>query len=184
VRPLIAAFAVLLLLPKSSAQQKILSVCDLIIHREDYNGQIVSVRGEVGSGDGIFLDAGRGCAYKLITNGVVWPNAIWLTFPNNKSKNPLDHADFGIDWKAEKEEAGAVKLIVEREGFDANKDHIEHTFVGLFRTYLDLDKRVSPSLQIGGRAGFGDQNLFPAELIIKTRGKPIVAHGAANKKQE
>lgn len=155
-----------------------LSVCELIAHREEYNEKLVTVRGEVEVGEGAWLDAGPDCKYQLVTKGVVWPIAIWLAYPNNRSIDPMDHADFGIDWRAEK----AVNAIFTKLGFDPEKDHLYETFVGLFRTYLDLDKRVNPNHQDWPRLGFGHLNAAPAQLLMKIRKDLIVVHGPSGNK--
>ena len=62
------------------------SVCELLTHREDYNGRLVTVRGEVkGSSEGTWLEADPDCNYKLVTRGVVWPRIVFLAYPNKIS---------------------------------------------------------------------------------------------------
>jgi hypothetical protein len=156
-----------------------LTVCDLITQRDSYDGKLVTVRGEViGSPEGTWLDADPSCGYHLVTNGVVWPNTIALAYPNNRSKDPNNHADFGIDWNAEKQ----ADAIVDRLGFRADTDHLYETFVGLFRTYTDLDKRVNPNMPDALRLGFGHLGAAPALLLIKTRKDPAVIHGGSGKR--
>jgi hypothetical protein len=174
----VLVLAFLVFVPWALSQERILSVCDLIIHREEYNGRIVTVRGPTqGSEEGSWLAAGDECTYALVTKGVAWPIAITLAFPNNKSKDPLDHADFAVDWTLEKGEAAAVRRMIQKGKFDPRSDHLEFTFVGLFRTYPDLEERVSPNIQNSARGGFGHMGAFPAKLLIKTRREPVVVHG-------
>jgi hypothetical protein len=159
-------------------QGKPISVCQLLTHREDYNGRLVTVRGEVkGSSESAWLEADPDCNYKLITRGVVWPSIVSLAYPNSRSKDPMDKADFGVDWRAEESEGAVVRKL----GFNPDKDHLFETFVGLFRTHLDLDKRVNPNKQDWPRFGFGHLGTAPAQILTKTRRDPVVVYGSPKK---
>ncbi len=152
-------------------QGQILSVCNLIAQRDKYDGKVVTVRGELKSGtEGSWLINATECDSRLVTKGVVWPNIVHLAYPNNRSSNPMDQADFAIDWGAEKR----IGAWVLRSGFNPDRDHLIETFVGLFRTYPDLENRVSPNMQDGVRAGFGHLGAAPMQLLIKTRKDPSV----------
>jgi len=153
-----------------------MSVCELVMHRLEYNGKIVTVRGEVkASQHGIWLESE--CASSLVTKGVTWPNAVFLRYPSTKSRIEADRADFSIDWGAEEK----ITAQIDRLGFDPTSDQLFETVTGLFRTYPDLQDRVSPNIQIAPRGGFGPDGYFPAQLIIKTRLAPEVIHGKPGK---
>jgi hypothetical protein len=155
-------------------QARPLSVCEVIAHRAEYNGLLVTVRGELRGGPhGGWLAPDSDCAYKLITRGVEWPNVIFMTYPLNQSKDADYHADFKVDWPAiERAEAQ-----VTRARFNADVDRLIETYVGRFVTYPDLENRVSPSVPGARRLGFGPVGLdAPAQLVVKTVGDVVVTH--------
>jgi hypothetical protein len=154
---------------------KALSPCELIEHRTEYNGRIVTVQGEVGGGGhGAWLVASSGCHYKLITQGVEWPNAIYLNYPTNQSRNEANYANFRVDWKAIQRADERVR----HSGFNPDRDRVIITYVGRFVTYLDLDKRVSLGVPGALRLGFGPVGLgAPAQLLIKTIRDVSIVHG-------
>jgi hypothetical protein len=103
------------------------------------------------------------CDYRLITNGVTWPNIIFLEYPDNRSTLQADHATLPVDWKAIR----AVEKEVERAGFNRESDYLIATCVGLFVTFADLDNRVSPGVEGARRLGFGPAGLgAPAQLLL------------------
>jgi hypothetical protein len=150
---------------KAADSQVPLSVCDLIVRRTELSGRMVTVRGAVAvGGHGVWLAASRDCAYKLMTRGVVWPNIVYLTYPDNQSRNPSDHAGFKVDWRAvHRADNEAVK-----GGYDPKANHEVATYTGLFETYQDLDNRVTPNIPGAVRLGFGPLLGAPAELLIKS----------------
>ncbi len=154
-----------------------LTVCELVAHREQYADRIVAVRGELRvEPHGLWLSADSDCKNRLVTNGVSWPNTIYLEYPNKASQDSTDHADFDVDWAAEKR----VNSIVNQLGFDPKKDRLFETIVGMFRTYLHLENRVNPNLPQGSylrTLGFGPGGYAPAKLLIKTRLAPAVVRG-------
>jgi hypothetical protein len=163
----------------SSAQAppQSLSPCELVAKRTEYNGRIVAVRGVVAAGGhGIYLVSPNNCSYELVTRGIVWPNIINLVFPNNTARDISLHAPFVLDRKAI--EAADDMLI--KSGYRAGVDGELATYEGLFVTYTDLDKRVSPGVPGAFRLGFGPAGLgAPAQLVIKTIKDVTVIPGAA-----
>ena len=158
-------------------QAKPLSVCELIAHRIEYNGQLVTVRGEVKAGPhGGWLAPDSSCQYKLVTRGVEWPNLIFLTYPLKQSKDPDDHADFKVDWPAIKQADSRIM----RAGFNADMDRLIETYVGKFVTYKDLENRVNPGIPGARRLGFGPVGLdAPAQLLVKTVRDVLVVHATS-----
>jgi hypothetical protein len=140
---------------------------------------MVTVRGiERPGGHGSFLVASRDCTYQLVTRGVIWPNVVFLTYPNHDSPSPTDHAAFKPDFKAVER---CNKEIV-RAGYDPGKDQVIVTYIGRFVTYPDpdLDQRSNAGLRGALRLGFGPAGLgAPAQLLIKTEKDALVVHGAA-----
>jgi hypothetical protein len=147
-----------------------------MIRRTELSGSMVTVRGTVGAGGhGMFLRAPRDCTFELVTRGVVWPNTINLTYPDNNSKSLTDHADFKVDWKAIRRSDNEIL----RSGYDARVDQLVATYVGLFVTYPDLEQRVSPGMPGALRLGFGPAGLgAPGQLLIKTVKDVLVVHGS------
>jgi hypothetical protein len=156
----------LLLLPVSLFAAERISVCDVVANRAEYNGQVVAIRGEVAAGaHGTALIPDGACNYRLITAGVEWPNTIFLTYPSNGARDAAVHAPFPVDWKAMRREEEFLK----REGFRAFIDKEFATFEGLFVTYTDLDKRVSPGIPAALRLGFGPTGLEPRLSLLFER---------------
>ena len=151
-----------------------LSVCELIAHRSDYNRRMVAVRGVVkGGGLGAWLAANRECVYTLVTRGVEWPNLIFLAYPDNSSQLESYHADFRVDWRAIRR----VEEEVQGHAFNPDTDDTIETYEGLFLTYSDLERRVSPGVPGALRLGFGPLGEAPAQLLIKTVRDAVVVRG-------
>jgi hypothetical protein len=153
------------------------SVCDLVAKRTEYNGRIISVRGQVmPGGHGPYLAAWATCSYQLVTRGVAWPNIISLVYPSNDSRDVTAHAPFALDRKATR----AADDYLLKSGFRAEVDVEVATYVGLFVTYSDLDNRVNPGLPGALRLGFGPAGLgAPGQLVIKTVKDVSVTRGEA-----
>jgi hypothetical protein len=149
-----------------------LSVCELITRRSDYAGRMVVVRGEVkAGGHGQYLTASA-CEHRLATKGVVWPNIIYLTFPDNRSKEETFHADFQVDWRSVR----LAEAQERRAAFNSDTDQLLETLTGLFVTYRNLEERVTPGVL---RLGFGPVGLeAPAQLLIKSIRDVVVVHPA------
>jgi len=158
-----------------------MSVCDVIAKRSGYDGQVIAVRGAVtAGGHGPYLVASNACSYELVTRGVVWPNIINLVLPNNQSPDLTVHAPFTLDWKAIR----AADDYLVKAGYRAGVDTETATYVGLFVTYPDLDKRVSPGVPGALRLGFGPGGLgAPAQLVIKTVEGVSITRGETTRPQ-
>jgi hypothetical protein len=152
-----------------------LSVCKLIARRYEFNGRIVEVRGKiVEGGHGIYLASAQECAHELVTRGVTWPNIINLEYPNNHSPDADSHAPFEADLKAFR----VADANAERMGYRHGIDTEIATYVGLFMTYPDLDRRVSPRVPDALRLGFGPAGLgAPAQVLIRTIKDVVVIKG-------
>jgi hypothetical protein len=181
-RVLVCALTSALLLsgqPSGQPQEQALTVCDLLARRLQYADKLVTVRGEIKVGPhGSWLAADPECKYQLVTRGVTWERVIWLQNPLNRSSEPLYHADFEADLRAEQKLDSSVR----EQHFNLAKDRLVETFVGLFRTYADadLDHRVNPILPPNSALrtlGFGPGGYAPAMLLIKTAKDATVIHG-------
>lgn len=157
-------------------QTEQLSVCEVIAHRIEYNRKMVVVRGEVkAGGHGSWLLASSDCQYKLITRGVEWEKLIFLDYPDNESENETGHASFRVDLQAIQKAHEAVG----RAGYNPETDRLIKTYIGLFVTYPDLDKRVNPGIPGALKLGFGPVGLeAPAQLLIKSVRDVVVVHSA------
>ena len=148
-------------------QIPVLSVCEVIEHRDEYNGKMVGIRGAVEATDeGIWLTAAADCKYKLVTKGFIWPDMVSLEYPNNSSKDPTEHTDFEVDWTA----MNTVGIAIPK-GFNPETDEIIKTYVGLFQTYADLGSHVFPEVPGGKywlKFGFGHLGAAPARILVKT----------------
>ena len=87
--------SILVQLQSSAPRNDTLSVCELITTRTEHSGRMVTVRGEVRyGGHGSYLVADANCSYRLITDGVTWPNVIYMEYP-------LGPGSFRVDWKSQ-----------------------------------------------------------------------------------
>jgi len=163
--------AVALIAQPVGSGAKPLSVCELIEHRMAYNRRIVTVRGQVRWGPhGDWLAASSECEHRLVTKGVVWPDVIYLAYPNNQDRDLDSHAGFKADLRA----IAKDKERLRRAGFDPETDRLYRTYVGLFVTIEDLENRVNPGIPDFERLGFGPLPLgAPAQLLIKTVGDSV-----------
>lgn len=165
------------ILSAQGAKQQIapLSVCELVANRNQYNGQMVVVRGEVRTGGhGSYLAASSSCHYRLLTRGVEWENFVFLELPSSESEK-ADHARYRVDWKS----IQRAHETVARAAFNSDTDSIIETYLGLFVTYTDLENRVSPGIPGAIRLGFGPVGLeAPAKLRIESVKDVVVAHRA------
>ena len=176
---LIGVLAMTLCVGAAERQSSPLSVCELIAHRNEYIGRMVSVRGTVKSGGhGDWLEASSDCQYKLITRGVVWRNIIVLAYPNNRSPIQTDHANFDVDWQAVQD----ASRDTSRNPFNPHIDHVIMTYIGLFQTHQDLDQRVTPNVPGALKLGFGPGGEAPAQLLIKSLKDVVIVRGGPETK--
>ncbi len=142
-----------------------ISVCELLSRRIDYNGKMIKVRGEVkGGGHGVWLVADTNCDFRVVTDSVVWPNYIYLTYPSPKKEHGEMYAEFVVD----ADSVAAAERTIQRAGFQEGKDRIFQTFIGRFVTYGDLRLRSNAGTPGSRRVGFGPVGLdAPAQILIK-----------------
>ena len=153
-----------------------LSVCEAISERGTYNGRVVGIRGEVkAGGHGSYFVASSECKYQIVVKGVRWPNVIYLDFPNNRSREDDDHANFTVDWKTIEKAAEVVRGSRFQEGLD----RLIATYVGRLVAVGDLEKRTNRPELGGTKLGFGPAGLdAPAKLLIKSVGNVVVERGS------
>jgi hypothetical protein len=95
----------------------VLTVCELLAAREQYNGQIVAaVAVESSTDEGIWLIGGT-CPVRVQTEDYVWPNSIALRY--NPSKPTAIPEGFNID---DKELQSKLALVTQSQGGDRKKD--------------------------------------------------------------
>lgn len=174
MRPLHLWATAILLIGPVTAQSTVVSVCDALSKRTEFNGKTISVRGEVaGSEEGAWLVA-RACSYKLVENGIEWRLIISLEYPESSTHESSGRIASKVDWEAMRKADAKIREMKP----DREKDLVTATYVGTFRTYGDLGKRTDPSGRNPVRFGFGHLGAAPAELIIQTIKDVEVVRGA------
>ncbi len=162
---------------ESESAQKPLSVCELLGRLVELRGKIVTVRGEVkAGGHGPYLVAAPSCKVKLTRNGVPWPNVVNLAAPNNRSRDPYDHAPFELDSASVKRSEDEER----RQAYDPAFAQRFETFTGLLIAFDNIEDRVSlpkSAIPLGRRPGFGPIGLdAPAQLLIKNVTNVVIVH--------
>ena len=142
---------------------KIYSVCEVLQNLESLNGNVISVRGIVASGQGTFLI--DRCRLKLAVKGYTWPDAIWLLYATDDILCDEIRDAWNRAWDA----VDRMRPRKKRDEYD-----VVMTFVGLLEA-KDLDK-VTVLNRLGKPIGFGFGvgNLAPAQLRFKTVMNPSV----------
>lgn len=143
------------------------TVCQALEDRVKLNHHMIELVGVV-KGDG-FLET-PGCTYMVTTNGYIWRNLIAIVRPSDDPRFPFNRADFRTDEgevdKAFKEAIKNAQRL--RKGYQ-----LEVTYEGELVTD-DLSWRVSNANGKWYIAGFGVQNLAPAQLLVKTVKRIVV----------
>jgi hypothetical protein len=143
--------ATILFIGPTTAQSRVVSVCDALSKRTEFNGKTISVRGVVaGSEEGAWLVA-RDCSYKLVEKGIEWRLIISLEYPESSTHESGGRIASKVDWEAMRKADAKIREMKP----DREKDLVMATYVGTFRTYGDLGKRADPSGRNPMRFGLG-----------------------------
>jgi len=141
----------------------VVTVCDVLRTPLQYDGRLLRIRGRLsGTDEGTWL-LGEKCSGTLITEGHVWPSAIWLTAPGRQEV--LHPLDFQLD-----EESGRSFNRSYRRLRRRVPDHcIVSTLTGLFETRSDWSQ-FKRFYRDGTRqfTGFGHLGEAPGQLVIKS----------------
>lgn len=134
----------------------VVSVCELLKDRMQYDGKMVTVRGEVdGTSEGTWLSDDF-CPEALTILGRDWRRSIALVTPNFAVKPVEFQYDQGAADRLQRE----FKLLK----VDPKKVRMFVTYEGVFETRPDSD------LTCGGRAcGFGHLGGSPGQLVVRTK---------------
>jgi hypothetical protein len=137
----------------------ILSVCELLKDRTQYDGKMVIVRvEEAGSSEGGWL-VDRSCSGSLAISGRDWGWEIALVSPDFAAK-PVE---FQYDKQAEERLQREFKKLK----VDVRKVHVFVTYEGIFET------RPDSHLTCRG-CGFGHLGGSPTQLVVKTERDLVV----------
>lgn len=164
------------------AQPETLSVCNVLEAGQQYDGHLVTVRGEYRWGaHGAWLVASTGCPFKLITKQVRWPNLVFLTFPIHQSKHPEFRADFDVDLKA----INAAQGRIGHENFDVRTSCLVEVVTGRLVLIHEPEKHVNPPELGGNILGFGPSGLgAPAQLLMKSMSRPEIVARSSTRGRE
>ena len=147
----------------------VVTVCDLMRTPLEYDGRLIQVRGRLsGTDEGEWL-FGDGCPGALVTDGHVWPTAIWLTAPDHRGV--LHAPDFKLDEDSGRRFNRSYKRLRRR----LPEQCIVSTLTGLFETRRDWSqfKRAYPS-GTWAFTGFGHLGEAPGQLVIKSEDEVAV----------
>jgi len=139
------------------AEERPLSVCEVLGSPEKFNGKIVAVRGlQSATDEGGWLE-GIDCA-PLVTNGYRWPTVIWLEMSASRLEA------LNLDFRKLGAETAQLNRSL-KAAFDLSRDRMIVTYVGRFYMLEDLAARVDTYNRTG--RGLGHANYAPAELVVK-----------------
>lgn len=151
------------------AQDSMLSVCDLLDHRLEYDGKTVMVFGRIGQSiEGSYL--GGDCGGKLMIDGSEWGYDISLTHVPGETSSAAPTLPLGFQWDR------AVLVAAIPKGIDTaqlndDPDCQRRTgwvaVFGRFETKKTFERGGADDRNIG----FGHMGAAPAQLISPDHGK-------------
>lgn len=149
----------------SGGKPKLHTVCDILRAPLQYNGQIVRVRDSLdGTDEGTWLK-GENCPGVLVTDGHVWPSAIFLQTPNS---NPHAHIH-PIPFKYDSESERRIKSKYQQLRIRLPDRCIAWTFTGLFETRQNWSEaKITYYNGTSKLVGFGHLGDAPGQLILKS----------------
>jgi hypothetical protein len=146
-----------------------LTVCEILSHASEYDGQMVQVRARLNStGEGSWL-IGEGCDGVFVAAGKVWPSWIAVGIPpvrdRPESHSSLHTVNFYFDW--ESYERFQRKAALLRQG--AAAECLEGIYAGMFETRTDWASATQTYSDGSTRVfGLGPQGAAPGQLIPKS----------------
>jgi hypothetical protein len=155
------------------AEESILSVCDVLEHRLQYDGKSVLVFGRAaGTMEGLWLM--DDCGGKLLIDGVVWRYDIWLAY-SGSGEPPAPNLPDGFRWNHE-ELIAPIPLLRYPNKFellddpDCDRQPAWMAVFGRFET-----RKVFPKITYASgetrNIGFGHLGGSPAQLISQEGGR-------------
>ena len=149
---------------------QVVSVCDVVMNRLKYDGQLINVRGVVlGTEEGMWIAAPGKCTPGLTTFGYSWPDIIWVAPPDSPGR--LHDVDFQLDLRNLEQIDQQIRAM----NVDPSKDRVWLTVSGLFETRVYEPTGVSTSGRGNqGASGFGHMNSAPGQLLVKGEEDPVV----------
>jgi len=139
----------------AESQIPVLTVCEILSQRMDYNGKLVSIRASIHSTDeGVWLD-GKNCPGLITSDQYAWPSMIAV--------QTADAKDFTSSYEGLRKLGPKLKRL----GWRGPETCIIWTYTGVFETRATYAKKSYPngsSIYIG----FGHLGAAPAQLLWKT----------------
>jgi hypothetical protein len=135
-------------------QIPVLTACEILSQRMDYNGKLVSIRARIhGTDEGVWLD-GRDCPGLITSDEYVWPSMI---------STQTSDADFTSSFEGMRK----LRPKLMRLGRRAPERCIIWTYTGVFETRSTYEKVSYPNGS-STYIGFGHLGAAPAQLLLKT----------------
>jgi hypothetical protein len=148
--------------------QRPLTVCEILSHASEYDGEMVQVRSRMNStGEGSWLIA-EGCDGVFVAAGKVWPSWIAVGLPpgpDQQTRSYIHTVSFYFDWESYERFQGKAALLRQRVAAEC----LEGIYAGMFETRTDWASATQT--YFGGRTrvfGLGPQGAAPGQLIPKS----------------
>jgi len=142
-----------LALPLIAADYPVVTVCDVLKDLASYNGKMIVVVGKrTQTGDGAWLAAA--CPAKLIVNGLVWANQVWLSSTSIENDAPRPSMPHDFKWD---DESVIRKLHEVRRATRLRAVDRENEWTAVFGR-LETTLPLQPP-------SFGRVGAFPAQIV-------------------
>jgi hypothetical protein len=164
------AFVALVLLAAAvrGAPDDTISVCGALSVRSSLSHKVVSIRGlQSATGEGAWL-IGTDCGESISVGGRPWRTSIWLEL-SAQAREAVGIRSGGLETSMKR-----VNSEIEKAGFDAKRDRLWVTYIGLFEVDDDNGRRIDSDGSV--QAGFGHLNAAHAQLIVSDVRDPVVEH--------
>ena len=139
----------------------ILTVCEVLSHLLQYDGQLVRIRDETrGTSEGAWL-VEDDCPGVFVTEGHVWLSLISLEVPGTVLQ--LHSVDFKYDFASQNRLTSKYKQLKRR----VSDDCIAWTYTGVFETRQNWTGPEAKTIDPGRLRGFGHLSAAPGQLILK-----------------
>jgi hypothetical protein len=143
----------------------VLTVCEVLTHAVEYDGQLIRIQGNVGATDEGNWLVDEKCPGAVITEGYVWPSQIALVMPDIRPELRVHSVDFRFDWDS----ARRTKKKYWQLRRTTTDECMRWTFTGLFETRKDWAKaRLTYPNGTWKFLGFGHLGESPAQLLMKS----------------
>ena len=150
---------------REGAQAPELTVCEVLSHAAQYNGQLVTIKGKTfGTDEGWWLYSDE-CPGALTTDSYPWPSEIALELPTLRPPQRLHDVAFEYDWGARRR----IEAKYERLRKHAPDSCLVSAITGLFETHTEWESaKLTYPNGTWKFAGFGHLGGAPGQLLIKS----------------